>query len=193
MQRQPFAEGKSCMAGVQWMCQVFYENLTCSASHLPKANLAWLVFNGKENIIMEIRKATAEDFDIVFDFIEKLWTFNTYDREEIRKVYMDVIDDECSFAFLLWDEGICRGMCHGDYFNTFWMSGLTCYVSSLITREEDRGKGYGVALLDHAKELAKQRGCKAITLDSGLPSTGAHGFYEHYGFEKSCYGFEMMI
>ena len=193
MQRQPFAEGKFCMAGVQWMCQVFYENLTCSASHLPKANLAWLVFNGKENIIMEIRKATAEDFDIVFDFIEKLWTYNTYDREEIRKVYMDVINDERSFAFLLWDEGICRGMCHGDYFNTFWMSGLTCYVSSLITREEDRGKGYGVALLDHAKELAKQRGCKAITLDSGLPRTGAHGFYEHYGFEKSCYGFEMMI
>ena len=193
MQLQPFAEGKFCMAGVQWMCQVFYENLTCSASHLPKANLAWLVFNGKENIIMEIRKATAEDFDIVFDFIEKLWTYNTYDREEIRKVYMDVIDDECSFAFLLWDEGICRGMCHGDYFNTFWMSGLTCYVSSLITREEDRGKGYGVALLDHAKELAKQSGCKAITLDSGLPRTEAHGFYEHYGFEKSCYGFEMMI
>ena len=175
------------------MCQVFYENLTCSASHLPKANLAWLVFNGKENIIMEIRKATAEDFDIVFDFIEKLWTYNTYDREEIRKVYMDVIDDERSFAFLLWDEGICRGVCHGDYLNTFWMSGLTCYVSSLITREEDRGKGYGVALLDHAKELAKQRGCKAITLDSGLPRTGAHGFYEQYGFEKSCYGFEMMI
>ena len=99
---------------------------------------------------MEIRKATAEDFDIVFDFIEKLWTYNTYDREEIRKVYMDVINDERSFAFLLWDEGVCRGMCHGDYFNTFWMSGLTCYVSSLITREKDRGNGYGVALLDHA-------------------------------------------
>ena len=175
------------------MCQVLYENLTCRASHLPKANFAWLVFNGKENIIMEIRKAAAEDFDIVFDFIEKLWTYNTYDREEIRKLYMDVIDDERSFAFLLWDEGICRGMCHGDYFNTFWMSGLTCYVSSLITREEDRGKGYGVALLDHVKELAKQRGCKAITLDSGLPRTWAHGFYEHYGFEKSCYGFELTI
>ena len=47
--------------------------------------------------------------------------------------------------------------------------------------------------MDHAKELAKQRGCKAITLDSGLPRTGAHGFYEHYGFEKSCYGFELAL
>lgn len=51
-----------------------------------------------------------------------------------------------------------------------------CYVSSLITNEEDRGKGYGVKLLDHVKKLAKERGCKAITLDSGLPRVQAHGF-----------------
>ena len=89
--------------------------------------------------------------------------------------------------------GTFHGFCHGDYFQTFWMSGLTCYVSSLITNEEDRGKGYGVNLLDHAKKLAKERGCKAITLDSGLPRVQAHGFYEHYGFEKSCYGFELAL
>lgn len=43
------------------------------------------------------------------------------------------------------------------------------------------------------KKYAKQMGRKVVTLDSGLPRTGAHGFYEHYGFEKSCYGFELMI
>ena len=95
--------------------------------------------------------------------------------------------------FSIEDDGTFHGFCHGDYFQTFWMSGLTCYVSSLITNEEDRGKGYGVNLLDHAKKLAKERGCKAITLDSGLPRVQAHGFYEHYGFEKSCYGFELAL
>lgn len=143
--------------------------------------------------MMEIRNAAIEDFDIVFEFVEKLWTYNTYDRDEIRKVYMSVMEDEQSFVYLLWDDGACCGMCHGDYFNTFWMSGLTCYVSSLITREEDRGKGYGTALLDHAKKMAGAKGCRAITLDSGLPRKDAHAFYEHYGFEKSCYGFEMML
>ena len=49
---------------------------------------------------MEIRKAAAEDFDIVFDFIEKLWTYNTYNREEIRKVFMDEKNAERSFPFL---------------------------------------------------------------------------------------------
>ena len=95
--------------------------------------------------------------------------------------------------FAIEDDGTFHGFCHGDYFQTFWMSGLTCYVSSLITNEEDRGKGYGVKLLDYAKKLAKERGCKAITLDSGLPRVQAHGFYEHYGFEKSCYGFELAL
>ena len=45
-------------------------------------------------------------------------------------------------------------------------------------------------MVDHVKKLAKARGCKAIILDSGMPRKAAHTFYEKYGFEKSCYGFE---
>ena len=143
---------------------------------------------------MMIREAAMEDFDVAFQYIEKLWSYNTYDREEIRRVYEEVLEDDDSFAFFIVDEtGKSHGFCHGDYFNTFWKSGLTCYVSSLITNEEDRGRGYGKQLLDHAVELAKKRGCKAVTLDSGLPRVQAHGFYERYGFEKSCYGFEMIF
>ena len=73
------------------------------------------------------------------------------------------------------------------------MSGKTCYVSSLITKENERGKGYGTFLLDYAKKLAKEKECKAIILDSGLPRKNAHKFYEKYGFEKSCYGFELIL
>ena len=71
--------------------------------------------------------------------------------------------------------------------------GLPAMYQVWSQTKKDRGKGYGVKLLDHAKKLAKERGCKAITLDSGLPRVQAHGFYEHYGFEKSCYGFELAL
>ena len=114
---------------------------------------------------MEFKTATMADFDVAFDYIEKLWTYNTYDKEVIRKVYADVL----------------------------WLSGMTCYVSSIITNEDERGKGNGVKLMDHAKELAKARGCKALVLDSGMPRTQAHRFYEIYGFEKSCYGFDYYL
>ena len=143
---------------------------------------------------MEFKNASMEDFDVAFDYIEKLWTYNTYDKEQIRKVYQEIIDDPNSFAFFLVDdEKKYHGFCHGVYFNTFWLSGMTCYLSSLITNEDERGQGNGRKLVDHAKELAKARGCHAVVLDSGLPRTQAHGFYEHYGFDKSCYGFDLML
>ncbi len=59
--------------------------------------------------------------------------------------------------------------------------------------EKYRGKGYGRLMVDHVKKLAKARGCKAIILDSGMPRKAAHTFYEKYGFEKSCYGFESFL
>ena len=127
---------------------------------------------------MEFKTATMDDFDVAFDYIEKLWDYNTYDKEVIRKVYADVLADEDSFAFFLMDGDTYHGFCHGAYFNTFWLSGMTCYVSSIITNADERGKGYGVKLMDHAKELAKARGCKALVLDSGMPRKQAHRFYE---------------
>ncbi len=142
---------------------------------------------------MEIKTASLEDFDTAFDFIVSLWTYNTYNKEEVFKVYSEVINDKNSFAFFLINNGKYTGFCHGDYFNTFWMSGLTCYVSSLIVDENERHKGYGKALMDHAVKLAKEKGCKAVILDSGLPRKSAHSFYENYGFEKSCYGFEFIL
>lgn len=142
---------------------------------------------------MTFKNASLEDFDMAFHYIEQLWSYNTYERSQIFPIYQEVIDNPACFAFFLIDDGEYKGFCHGDYFNTFWMSGLTCYISSLITNEKDRGKGYGRMLVDHAKDLAKEKGCKALILDSGLPRKNAHAFYETYGFEKSCYGFELIL
>ena len=142
---------------------------------------------------MEIKNATMQDFDLAFDYIEKLWTYNTYDRDVIRKVYEEVLANDNDFAFFLFDNGEPKGFCHGTFFNTFWLSGQTCYVSSIISNQEDRGKGYGIKLMDHAKELATARGCHASVLDSGMPRKEAHRLYEIYGFEKCAYCFELKL
>ena len=114
---------------------------------------------------MKFKDATMEDYDVAFDYIVKLWTYNTYDKDEIREVYREVLADENSFVFfLIDDDSRYHGFCHGDYFLTFWMSDLTCYVSSIISNKDERGMGYGWMLMDHAVELAKARGCKAVTL-----------------------------
>ena len=142
---------------------------------------------------MVIRDATMEDFELAFGYIEKLWTYNNYDKELIRKVYREVLENDNDFAFFIFDEGKPMGFCHGTYFNTFWLSGKVCYVSSIISNQEVRGKGYGWRLMDHAKKLAEERKCNAIVLDSGLPREEAHRFYEKYGFTRCAYCFELKL
>ena len=141
----------------------------------------------------EFKKATEEDFPMAMQFIRALWDYNTYEVEATKEVYEKVIHDPDSFAFFLVEDGEYTGFCHGDYFQTFWMCGLTCYISSIITREDRRHQGCGRRMMDHAAELAREKGCRAMILDSGLPRKEAHQFYENYGFETSCYGFEKML
>ena len=142
---------------------------------------------------MYFKNADIFDFEVVYKYITELWSYNVYDQNEIYEVYQHVLNDPNSFAFLLVDcDGTYKGVCHGTFFDTFWLSGKTCYLSSIITNSSERCKGYGHMLLDHFRELASSRGCKAIILDSGFSRTTAHRFYEHYGFTKNCYGFDLL-
>ena len=142
---------------------------------------------------MKFKKATMEDFDAAFDFIEKLWSYNTYDKDEIKDIYRQVIDDPACSVFFAVENGQYRGFCHCAFFHTFWLSGMTCYLSGINIAEDVRGKGYGVAIMDEVKRQAAERGCKGIILDSGMPRTEAHAFYEKYGFDKGCYGFDLIF
>ena len=141
---------------------------------------------------MVIRRANKEDFSILFDYIEKLWAYNQYDKSRVKALFEEIVNDRNSFVFLLEDAG-CKGFIHGCLMNTFWMSGKTCYISSLFVEESEREKGYGGNLLQHVKKYASECNCKALILDSGFPREEAHRFYENLGFEKSCYGFEMIL
>ena len=55
--------------------------------------------------------------------------------------------------------------------------GKTLYVDDLVTREGDRGKGYGGALLDWLLQRAQEAGCAQFHLDSGVNRFDAHRLY----------------
>ena len=140
-----------------------------------------------------VRNATPEDFDMAFEYIEKLWAYNTYSKDAIRQVYLDVLENKNNFVFFLFNGEKTLGFCHGTFFDTFWMSGTTCYLSSIITNQDERGKGYGRRLMNRVRDLATERGCRAIILDSGIPRKEAHRFYEAYGFEQCAYCFVLPL
>jgi GNAT superfamily N-acetyltransferase len=77
--------------------------------------------------------------------------------------------------------------CIGFRFLTTLAWGKILYIDDLITKEKIRGKGYGKILLDHVIQIARERLCKEVHLDTGYARHAAHKVYLKQGFEFNCH------
>ena len=77
--------------------------------------------------------------------------------------------------------------CIGFRFLTTLAWGKILYIDDLITKEKTRGKGYGKILLDHVIQIAIERLCQEVHLDTGYTRHAAHKVYLKQGFEFNCH------
>ncbi|MEA2446565.1 MAG: hypothetical protein QOK47_202 [Actinomycetota bacterium] len=87
----------------------------------------------------------------------------------------------------LFDEGRCRAAA-GYHLTHGFAHGKFVYVDDLITSDAERSKGYGKALNDYLKDVARGHGAK-IQLDSGTWRTNAHKFYFREGYVIGAFHF----
>ena len=64
--------------------------------------------------------------------------------------------------------------CIGFRFLTTLAWGKILYINDLITKEKNRGKGYGKILLDDVIQIARERLCQEVHLDTGYARHAAH-------------------
>lgn len=53
----------------------------------------------------------------------------------------------------------------------------------LVVTTNARGAGIGRALVAHVVTLAREAGCRRLTVTTHLRRAGAHAFYEQLGFD----------
>jgi GNAT superfamily N-acetyltransferase len=70
-------------------------------------------------------------------------------------------------------------------------SGKFMYVDDLVTRAQDRSRGYGGELFDWLVEQAREHGCENLELDSGVQRFDAHRFYLVKRMNISSYHFRI--
>ena len=58
------------------------------------------------------------------------------------------------------------------------------FLSQLYCASATTGRGVGSALMDHALDESRQRGCDAVQLSVYSENFGAQRFYARYGFQK---------
>ena len=64
----------------------------------------------------------------------------------------------------------------------FILPGKFCYIMDIIVTEAHRNKGFGTALMNSAKDWAKEQNCSFINLDVLVNNSGAIKVYEKLGF-----------
>ena len=110
-----------------------------------------------------IRPATVEDVLLILELIRALATYERAPNEvtATEKGLAEVLFGEKPAAEVLLAFENDRAVGFAVFFHNFstWLGRPGLYLEDLFVRPEDRGKGYGHALLVQLAKIARDRGC----------------------------------
>ena len=135
-----------------------------------------------------IRPATAADVPIILELIRALATYERAPNEVTATAdgLNEVLFGEKPAAEVLLAFENETAVGFAVFFHNFstWLGRPGLYLEDLFVRPEDRGKGYGRALLIHLAKIARNRGCGRMewaVLDWNEP---AIQFYRKLGAKR---------
>jgi GNAT superfamily N-acetyltransferase len=117
----------------------------------------------KESYKLEIRPAQRGDVAIILELIRELATYERAPNEvtATKGQLVDVLFGEKPTAEVLLAFENETPVGFAVFFHNFstWLGQPGLYLEDLFVRPEQRGKGYGRALLVHLAKIARDRGC----------------------------------
>lgn len=111
------------------------------------------------------------------------------DESLARSAELLVGRGDTEFWLAAVDEGSqAEGVCQLRFRHSVWTGADDCWLEDLFVREGARRHGLGRALVGHAVERARERGCRRIELDTTEDNHAAIKLYESFGFSAASKG-----
>ncbi|MDD5182202.1 MAG: GNAT family N-acetyltransferase [Candidatus Nanoarchaeia archaeon] len=140
-----------------------------------------------------IRKPALADFPEVFALLKQLWLHKRFNKNLMKKTFAKALKNKSQDCIIAVYNGRTIGFASATIKNSFWDTGNSCYIDTLVVDKMYRGYGIGKKLLKEIINLAKKKACKRIECDSDFRRKEAHKFYESHGFEKCNFMFSKDI
>ena len=124
---------------------------------------------------MNIIKASKDNFDAIYE-IEKTSTYEKMSEEELK---YELNENPVAFFFLLVnnnDEIIA--------YIDFWITFDSSTIFKIVTKENERNKGYAKKLLTYVIEFLKTKDVLYLTLEVRKSNIYAIKLYESLEFKK---------
>lgn len=130
-----------------------------------------------------IRPATPADFDAVATLLAELGRPAVTDatRDAARAVYERHLARPDTASLVAEVGGQVVGFLSLEFRDRLNRVQPQAWIPDLIVTASHRGRGIGKALLQRAFDLARERGCWSVTLESGYSRQAAHQLYRAMG------------
>jgi GNAT superfamily N-acetyltransferase len=127
---------------------------------------------------ISLRRAAAADLGA----IEALYGQLAPEVWNVARDLPTILDDPHALCLVLEVQGRPLGFVCG-YIRTSLSCGRTLTIDEIVVDRDQRGRGYGRALLEYCIRLARERGLECVELACSLARPELHRFYERMGFE----------
>ena len=133
-----------------------------------------------------LREAVQED---LFELLNLYLSLHEKDIPEdslhLQQVWSEMISDQRHHVIVKEMEGRIVSSCICVIIPNL-TRGLRPYalIENVVTREEDRGKGYASSCLEYAKQIAKEENCYKMMLLTGSKNAITQNFYKGAGYNS---------
>lgn len=143
--------------------------------------------------MIQIRRCEVDDFERILPLLRQLWPNKKLNVESLRKVFVDGIYSPAQEYVCAEIGSTMVGFCSLVLKNNLWQEGNLGHIDELVVDGKHRGHGVGTQLLEYIVQVAKERGCRRVELDTAFHRKQAHQFYEQRGFENRAYLFSKVL
>jgi GNAT superfamily N-acetyltransferase len=140
----------------------------------------------------EARPATEADWPAVAALLAELGRPDVLggpDEEPARQVFLRYLARDDTEALVAEEDGRVVGFVDMEYRTRLNFTGPQAWIPDLIVTEGGRSRGAGAALLARCEQLARERGCWSLSLESANWRDRAHAFYLREGLEDTAKAF----
>ena len=137
---------------------------------------------------MIIRKASAADAQALKTlYFEHLTNYPPKEEQDMTKweyLLEKFAQDDNMYLLVLEENGIVVSSVEMAIIESLTHNVRPfAVIENVVTHFEHRNRGYASALLEEAAEIAKQKGCYKISLETGSNKESTLNFYRKNGFE----------
>jgi GNAT superfamily N-acetyltransferase len=117
----------------------------------------------------------------------------TSDEPAAQRLYERYLERPDAVALVAEAEGQLVGFVDVEFRNWLNFTAPQAWIPDLVVADGGRGRGVGTSLLVRAEEIARDRGCWAMALESANWREDAHSFYVSRGWKDTGRAFTRVL